>query len=180
MTINPERMTLRDGQELDVVSAESIDPASYLLFLQHIVNDSPMMGDLPGEGPQTVEEAAAVLHNIANSPTVLRIFCVKGMYVIGSADVIFGDKEMVHHRATLAVCVRKDFQGMGIGRMMFERAISAARSMPYVTQLELSVFTINFKAINMYRSFGFHVVGETPRAALLPDGTMLSEYHMVQ
>ncbi len=49
-----------------------------------------------------------------------------------------------------------------------------------ITQMELDVVKDNERALTMYQSFGFEIVGTMPRALKYPDGTYADEYLMVK
>ena len=49
-----------------------------------------------------------------------------------------------------------------------------------ITQIELDVVKDNERALKMYQSFGFEVVGTMPKALRYPDGTYADEYMMVK
>ena len=49
-----------------------------------------------------------------------------------------------------------------------------------VTQVELDVVKNNERAVNMYRNFGFEIIGTKERALKYPDGTYADEYLMLK
>lgn len=60
---------------------------------------------------------------------------------------------------TIGICVRERYQGKGIGKKLMTRIIEEAKI--YGKRgLKLTVMKGNYKAINFYKSFNFHIVGE--------------------
>ena len=80
----------------------------------------------------------------------------------------------IKHRACFGIAIKEKFQGRGLGNILTEEAIAAARNLGY-TQIELGVFSDNEKARNLYRKYGFEEWGQTKNAFRLKDGTYRDE-----
>ena len=63
------------------------------------------------------------------------------------------------HRSSLGVSVRKDFWGMGIGTYLIDELIEYAYR-HNLEVLDLEVIISNERAIKLYQSFGFEIIGE--------------------
>ena len=74
--------------------------------------------------------------------------------------------------------ILQDYCNMGIGDKMMEECMKWSHDNG-VLQIELDVVTTNAKAVNMYKGFGFEIVGTIPRALRYDDGTYADEYIMV-
>ena len=68
---------------------------------------------------------------------------------------------------------------MGIGGKMMEECLKWCKD-KNVTQVELDVVKNNERALKMYQSFGFEIVGTIPNALRYTDGTCVDEYTMVK
>jgi len=68
-------------------------------------------------------------------------------------------------------------RGRGIGRSLLLEALSLARSVPEVRQVNLCVNASNAEAIRLYESAGFKVFGREPGAMLI-NGELHDEVHM--
>ena len=90
-----------------------------------------------------------------------------------------GDARRVRHRATLGICVQKDFWGRGIGGMLMDAALQTAESAGY-RQVELGVHADNARAIRLYRRFGFAEYGRCPGAMRRCDGSFADEILMAR
>jgi len=89
-----------------------------------------------------------------------------------------GGLKRVRHRATLGICVLKEFWGRGVGSMLMDAAIQTAQSAGYA-QIELQVAADNERAIRLYERFGFEAYGRCPRALRREDG-FADELEMVK
>jgi len=82
-------------------------------------------------------------------------------------------RQFAHVLTDLTVAVHPDWQGKGLGAMLFQAAIDAARTMaPPVTRLELMVREGNAGAIALYKRLGFVIEGRFAGRVRLPDGTI--------
>ena len=75
------------------------------------------------------------------------------------------------HRASLAIALRREYWGRGIGTAMFRELIAAARQRG-VTQLELDYIEGNDRGRSLYEKMGFRPWGELPDGIRQSDGSM--------
>jgi ribosomal protein S18 acetylase RimI-like enzyme len=73
--------------------------------------------------------------------------------------------------------VRPELRGKGIGKSLLNEALSLARSVPDVLQVNLCANANNASAIRLYESFGFKTFGREP-GSLCVDGELHDELHM--
>lgn len=80
--------------------------------------------------------------------------------LIGSMALNLNRESKAQHRATVvAAYVNPVYQGQGIATMLMEAIILEASKRPELIKLDLDVNTQNKKAINLYKKFGFQIVG---------------------
>ena len=81
-------------------------------------------------------------------------------------------RQFGHVLTDLTAAVRPDWQGKGLGAMLFNALIEAARQMqPPITRIELMVREGNTGAIALYQRLGFVIEGRLARRVRLPNGT---------
>lgn len=108
--------------------------------------------------------------------------CIRVGYfcqVMTRDDEIAGYGVMSHGAGeahVLNVCIKPDLQGQGLGRVMLESLIDAARRMG-AEMLLLEVRPSNKSAVHLYHSIGFNEVGV--RKNYYPDGKHGREDAMV-
>jgi putative acetyltransferase len=85
-----------------------------------------------------------------------------------------------HHVLTdLTVAVHPDWQGKGLGSLMFKALIEAARTMePRISRIELMAREGNADAIRLYERLGFQTEGRFAGRVHLPDGTIEDDIAM--
>ncbi len=81
-------------------------------------------------------------------------------------------RQFRHVLTDLTVAVHPDWQGRGLGALLFAKLIEAARAAtPPVTRIELFARAGNEGAIRLYQRLGFVAEGRFKGRIRLPDGT---------
>ena len=84
-----------------------------------------------------------------------------------------------HVLTDLTVAVHPDWQGKGLGSMLFQALIAAARAMtPRIERIELMAREGNSGAIRLYQRLGFVIEGRFAGRVHLPDGTVEDDIAM--
>ncbi|MFG1445802.1 MAG: GNAT family N-acetyltransferase [Thermoplasmatales archaeon] len=66
------------------------------------------------------------------------------------------------HSAVLGIAIRKGYRGKGLGELMMKKIIELSKGKFEILKLE--VFSVNSRAINLYRRLGFVEYGNFPKA----------------
>jgi len=82
------------------------------------------------------------------------------------------------HIANASYVVRADLRGMGLGRFMGEASLDIARELGFRAMQFNLVVSTNHKALRLWRSLGFRVVGTVPDGFTLPSGEAVP-YHIM-
>lgn len=99
--------------------------------------------------------------------------------LIGTISLVKETNLKLRHRANIvAVYVKPEIRGNGIGKKLMVRAIEKAKSLNEIEQLYLTVSTKNSAAQKVYKSIGFEVCGTEERALKYKD-TYYDANHMV-
>lgn len=84
-----------------------------------------------------------------------------------------------HVLTDLTIAVHPDWQGKGLGSLLFRALIEAARAMtPPIERIELMVREGNEDAIRLYERIGFAIEGRFAGRVHLPDGTVEDDIAM--
>ncbi len=85
-----------------------------------------------------------------------------------------------HVLTDLTVAVHPDWQGKGLGSLLFQALIAAARGdlNPAITRIELMAREGNAGAIRLYQRLGFKIEGRFAGRVHLPDGTVEDDIAM--
>ncbi|MCI2779212.1 N-acetyltransferase family protein [Clostridium perfringens] len=82
------------------------------------------------------------------------------------------------HVGVITLMVTSDYQNKGVGSLLMDKLISLSESLN-VIRLELCVFRDNYKAINLYKKFGFKEEGIKVKSAL-KNGEYIDEIMMAR
>ena len=99
--------------------------------------------------------------------------------VVGNIGMQVSRNPRVKHCAGIGIMVHRDYQGMGVGKKLFEEIIDLADNWLMLVRLELTVFTDNVRAIGLYKSMGFEIEGVKKYAAIR-NGKYEDEYMMAR
>lgn len=83
------------------------------------------------------------------------------------------------HVASLGMGVKDDVQGRGVGSALLATVIDLADNWLNLKRIELTVYSDNDRAINLYKKFGFAIEGES-KAYAFRNGEYVSAYHMAR
>ena len=88
-------------------------------------------------------------------------------------------RQFAHVLTDLTVAVHPDWQGRGVGTLLFGALIEAARTLaPPVSRIELFAREGNAGAIRLYQRMGFRIEGRFEGRVRLSDGTVEDDIAM--
>lgn len=156
--------------------AEGADAEKFLRYLALVGGESDNL-TFGGEGlPFSVEEEAAMLNSV-KAPSVFLLAEGKGQ-ILGNVSLSADNRVRMRHRGQIAISVRRDAWGKGIGSALMQAIIDYARNFPELEILNLEVRQDNARAIHLYEKFGFVKVGVDP-ALMKIDGKYI-DYDIMQ
>ena len=134
------------------------DAAQLLEFLRAVGGESDYLTFGPRGIPLTVEQEEKFLANLQESPINTIILAFDGNKIVGNGCIDGNKNPRFAHRCSLALAVRKDYWGRGIGSGLMERLIAFAKSIGAET-IGLEVISENERAKALYQKFGFSCFG---------------------
>lgn len=96
-----------------------------------------------------------------------------GLVALGRENM----KNLAHKALVWGMYVKPEHRGKGIAKALLQEALSLARSVPELRQVNLNVNASNASAIRLYESFGFKSFGREPGAMFI-NGELHDELHM--
>lgn len=169
-------MELRDGRSV-VLRPVRLSDASSLREL-----DRAVIADGRGVvlAPDELRGALAVQGRI---DLVLRTgdfwwVAVEDQQVVANVDVLRIPVRALRHNAELSMAVHPAFQGVGLGRILLEHALTWCRHKE-IERLELACLANNQRALGLYRSEGFEVVELRRGFMRTEDGQSVDDMRMV-
>lgn len=97
---------------------------------------------------------------------------------VGHLDLRCGGIDALKHRMRLGMGVETPYRSNGIGKALLKTAIDWARQQKEISWIDLSVFSDNVAAQNLYLNHGFHIT-HTIEDAVRVEGEKIDELQMV-
>ena len=180
MLFDPKTITLKDGRTAILRSPDPArDAADLVQYLYDTAADTPYVLRTPEEITMTTEGEELFLQGVVRSGYDCMILCEVDGRIAGNCHLSFMGKQKVRHRCSVAIALRKEYWGLGIGTSMFEAMIGIAERREGVTVMELEFVEGNARARALYEKMGFRLMGIHPDAIRQPDGTLLA-LHLMQ
>jgi L-amino acid N-acyltransferase YncA len=98
---------------------------------------------------------------------------VFGTYIIKPNQVGLGN-----HIANCSYMVNPNYQGKGVGKLLCEHSISYAKLKRYTGIQFNIVVSTNTSAVNLWKKFGFEIIGTTPKGFRHKDLGFVDTYIM--
>jgi putative acetyltransferase len=113
------------------------------------------------------EEKVWLKNNIELVKKKKQIMCIaedkeNGGKIVGISAIKM-KKARENHVGELAISVRKEYRGMGIGKYLMKTTLGLAKKKLRPKIIELAVFENNEIAQNLYKKFGFKKVAKIPK-----------------
>ena len=178
MIYEEKEIQLKDGTEGILRNVEPEDAEKMLTFLKEVSAETEFLLRYPEEYKLTIEQEKAFLDDIENSDKQIMITAFIDEKIAGNASISpIGYCQKMKHRANFAIAIREKYWHKGLGTLLMEEALKAAKEAGY-EQVELGVYNDNSRAKAMYERFGFEEWGIMKKAFKLKDGTYRDEIMM--
>ena len=168
--ITPKTITSKSGQPVTIRSAEPDDAAQLIAYVRSVLAESPHFLLEPDEFSFTEEQERQWVQDHLDDPGKLIVLAQVSGTVIGCLSFDNGSYRRIVHRGSLAVSVRENWRGQGIGTALLQALIGWATANPLIEKIGLSVFANNVDAIRLYERLGFVEEGRQPREIKLGPG----------
>ena len=181
MIVNETEFTLKDGRKAVIRSPRDEDIEGMLDYLYVTSGETEFLLRYPEECVKYTPEGEKALFdrmNAADNETM--IVCLVDGVIAGNCQVTWKKSIKTRHRADVAIALKREFWGLGIGTRLFEEMIRIAEANENILQMELEFIEGNSRARALYEKMGFRITGMRPNAIRLKDGTLLNEYTMIR
>lgn len=178
MRFENRSVRLKDGRECVLRPTTAEDAQEMIDYMKITAAETPFLLRYPDEVKYTLENEKEILARIyGEEKTVMMLALVDGQ-VAGNCSISgLGDKRRILHRCSLAIALKKEYWGLGIGTAMLDYLTELARGIGY-EQIELEVVEGNVSAKRLYEKCGFVETGRRVRAMKYDDGTYRDEFVM--
>ncbi len=178
MKFREKKVELKDGTECVLRSPDEHDAEEMIKYLKMTSEETYFMVRYPEEINITIDKEIELLKESLSSSTDMMIAAFINNKFAGNVGInCVGNHIKLKHRAVFGISIKEQYWNKGIGNALIKEVIEQARQMGY-EQIELGVFYDNEKAKNLYKKYGFEVLGNVKNAYKLKDGTYRDEIIM--
>lgn len=169
MELKQKTIRLKDGREAVIRSAQPGDAAQMTAFMRTTAGETDFLLRYPEECTMSEAAEAVFLDDVLHSADQVMPCCFVAGKLAGNAMLTMNSWIKTHHRASVAIGLRKEYWGLGIGTVLFEEMIAIAKARD-LDHLELDYIEGNDRARRLYEKMGFVEVARVPDVYLLKDG----------
>ena len=180
--MNFESVQFRDkfGREVLLRKAETEDADALIEYLRITSAETPYLIREPDEITITPEQEKAFIERKAEDEReLLLVAFIDGKHIGNCSLMSIAPYRRYAHRCGIAIALYQEYCGRGIGRIMLEAVLTAAKDAGY-TQAELEVIAENSRAIALYESLGFVKYGRMPGNVRYADDRFSDAYWMMK
>ena len=167
----PEKtIVLKDGRRAVLRSARPGDAAEMVALMKTTAGESEFLLRYPEECTMDAAGEAAFLEDVLSSTEQVMPCCFVEGKLAGNAMLTMNSRIKTRHRASVAIGLKKEYWGLGIGTALFQEIIAIAKDRG-LDHLELDYIEGNDRARRLYDKVGFVEVARVPDVYRLKDGS---------
>lgn len=154
-----KEIQLKNGQILKLRNPVANDAEKMIEYLNTVGGESDNLLFGKGEFHFTVEQEVEYINRINNDTNTFMILGIINNSIVSVAQISSPSIKRISHNSELAISVRKDYWGVGIGSALMEELIQFAKQHSIIKNISLGVNASNGNAIRLYEKYGFVKVG---------------------
>ncbi|MDR2514142.1 MAG: GNAT family N-acetyltransferase [Christensenellaceae bacterium] len=174
---------LRGGEALLLRSVRAEDAPALAEYLREMDQSTPYLTREPGEivmDAEWVGRERAFLREREEAGRSLMLLAFHEEKMAGNCFFSpVSARRRLQHRAEFGISVLPCMQGRGLGHLLMETALGLCKGAGF-EQAELEVASENLRAVSLYLSLGFEVVGRVPHLFKNGDGGYFDGYKMMR
>ncbi|MBO4666989.1 MAG: GNAT family N-acetyltransferase [Bacilli bacterium] len=173
--------TLKNGLKVLIKSPEISDAKMLLDNVVNVCKTTPfLLSEVEDYDKyyQNMKLEEDFIASFINNKDYLLCVYLNGV-IIGNSALRFNSHVKDSHRVNIGIAIQEEYQGIGIGSILFDIMIDLAKHSEGIEQIELGVIANNEKAKRLYTKKGFVKTGDIPHELKLKDGTYLDGETMV-
>lgn len=150
---------LRNGKELLLRKPTEDDAEAMIKYLNTVGGESDNLLFGENEFRLSVEQEREYIKNISSDNNTLMILGIIDNNIVSVSQVSASSRKRIAHNSELAISVKKEYWGMGVGSANIEALIDFAKNHKTIKTISLGVKSNNKKAKHLYEKFGFKEIG---------------------
>lgn len=154
-----KEVKLKNGQSLILRKAEVNDALKLIKYLNIVGGETDNLLFGANEFNLGEEQEKAFIENISNKENSIMIVGLIDGKVVSVAQISAAARNRISHNAEIAISVKKEYWGIGVGSEVMRTLIDFAKDTKKIKNISLGVKASNLKAKKLYSKFGFKEIG---------------------
>ena len=150
---------MRDGRLLVIRKPDAEDAAEIIAYLNTVGGESDNLLFGKDEFHLSVEQEIEYIDGMNRNPDAYLILAVINETIVSVAQICSSNRPRIAHNSEVAISVKKEYWGEGIGTAVLGELIAYAKARGSIRTVSLGVRAGNANAIKLYEKFEFEKVG---------------------
>lgn len=154
-----KQVELKNGLKL-IVRKPKVEDANNMIDYLNIVggeSDNLLFGH--GEFRFTIDQEKEYIENMNKEINSLMLLGIIDNKIVSVSQISTNNRKRIAHNSEIALSVKKEYWGLGIGSAIMELLIEFAKENNNIKNISLGVKAENLNAIKLYEKKGFKKVG---------------------
>ncbi|MGL5380383.1 GNAT family N-acetyltransferase [Clostridium sp.] len=154
-----KEVILKNEEKITFRKATSEDAENIIKYLKVVGGESDNLLFGEGEFNLTIEQEKAFIEGANSNLNSLMLLGIIDGKIVSISNISTPMRKRIIHNGELAISVKKEYWGLGIGTLVIETLIQFAKETKVIKNISLGVRKGNIKAYNLYKKMGFEEVG---------------------
>lgn len=172
------KIQLRDGEVILIRTISAGDAHSFIEHARKLFETSDQVLTTSDEFNISLEDETDWILRNEQDPDSLFLLASFEDQIIGNVTVERRNKQKCRHTADLGIGVHLDWRRKGVGSRLLQCVIDWAETKSGLKKINLSVFSTNLGAYDLYTRFGFIEEGRRCKQFRQPSGEFVDEVLM--
>lgn len=174
----PSKHLLINKTELIIREASVEDAEELRSVVKEYVEESEFIPYKEGEFNPSLEDERKWIENLFKSPNSLLLVATINSKIVGNISLNGVGRQMMSHTSCIGIGMLSSARGLGIGSMLFEKALEWTKKESPIEVLWLETYSTNTHGLALYAKFGFQEVGRHPFFVKLSEGKYVDNVTM--
>ncbi|WP_042274858.1 GNAT family N-acetyltransferase [[Clostridium] dakarense] len=154
-----KEILLKNDKKAIIRKANTKDAQEIINYLNKIGGESDFLTFGENEFNMSLENEEKYINSHEDTNNSIMIVTLVDGKIVSVASITSVQKDRLKHVGSLGISVFSEYWGLGIANEVMTYLINWAKSNSITKKVTLSVREDNYKAINLYKKFGFEEEG---------------------
>lgn len=162
-----------------VVRKANLEDASRILQIQKdVVEEGVFLTTSPDEFDKTVAQQRDWMGKILDNDKETMLVAETSQGIVGWIVFLSPNRTKLSHTGSFGMMIDKGFRDKGIGKLLIKRLLDWAELNPLIEKVSLGVFSINKRAIALYKKMEFIEEGRKIKEFKMDNGEYVDDILM--